>query len=127
VNLRGSVSIPADFTNELRRRATAARNYREGFTRAAVVLRDRAREHSRGRPGPNLITGQFHDAWTYAVGGDEAVVSNGSVYANRLEWGFVGVDSIGRHYNQPPYPSLGPAVARSGDLLAEEIAKVIFR
>jgi hypothetical protein len=27
----------------------------------------------------------------------------------RLEFGFVGVDSIGRHYNQPPFPHFRPA------------------
>jgi hypothetical protein len=30
--------------------------------------------------------------------------------ANRLERGFVGTDSIGRTYDQPPYPHHGPAV-----------------
>lgn len=31
-------------------------------------------------------------------------------YAARIEFGFTGVDSAGRVYNQPPYPYLFPAV-----------------
>lgn len=30
-------------------------------------------------------------------------------YARRLEFGFIGVDSLGRHYHQPPYPYMRPA------------------
>jgi len=38
-------------------------------------------------------------------GGDEALE-----YADRIEFGFTGVDAAGRSYNQPPYPFLYPAV-----------------
>lgn len=31
-----------------------------------------------------------------------------AAYARRVERGFTGVDSIGRRYNQPPYPYLAP-------------------
>jgi len=30
-------------------------------------------------------------------------------YAPRIEFGFTGTDSKGRHFNQPPYPFLFPA------------------
>lgn len=29
--------------------------------------------------------------------------------AKGLEYGFVGVDSLGRHYRQPPFPHVAPA------------------
>lgn len=112
---------------ELGKRASRARRINEAVANAAEKLRDRAQAHSRGRPGPNIITGAFHDSWTFATGPESATVANGSVQAARLEFGFVGVDAIGRHYNQPPYPSLGPAVAESDTLLADELAKVLFR
>lgn len=32
-------------------------------------------------------------------------------YGRRLELGFTGTDSIGRHYNQPPYPYMRPTLA----------------
>lgn len=114
------------FANEAMRRASAARNINVGIENAAAKLRDRARDHSQGRPGPNVITGQFRDAWTYAVGGESATVANGSVYAARLEFGFFGRDSIGRFVHAPPYPSLQPAIAESETLLEDELAKVLF-
>lgn len=34
----------------------------------------------------------------------EVVVGSEAPQARRLEFGFVGTDSLGRRYNQPPYP-----------------------
>lgn len=96
------ITVDADFPDamlrELKERAKRARDYPVALERAAIELQGRAREHASGRPGPNIITWQFWSAYTYAVSGDDAVVGNGSAYANRLEFGFVGVDAIGRHY-----------------------------
>lgn len=65
-----------------------------------------------GRPGPNVITGAFRGGITLEVergpGHAQAEVSSDAPQANRLEFGFNGVDSLGRRYNQPPYPSFGP-------------------
>ncbi len=44
-------------------------------------------------------------------------------YACRLELGFVGVDSRGRHYNQAPRPFLRPALLRSRSRIIELIAR----
>lgn len=117
----------AQMRAELAKRAVRARRINEAVGRAAEKLRGRAQAHSRGRPGPNIITGAFHDSWTYAAGAESATVANGSVQAARLEFGFVGVDAIGRHYNQPPYPSLAPAVAESETLLGDELEKVLLK
>lgn len=129
MNISVRSSVDAGLVRELGRRASAARHTGDALTAAAIKLQGRARDHSSGRPGPNIITYQFWSAWTWAVGADgiSATVANGSTYAARLEFGFVGVDSMGRHYNQPPYPSLGPAVMESEDLLGEELEKVLFR
>lgn len=126
------VRISSDVTamvNELVRRSGRASRIDTALENAASKLAKRAQSHSRGRPGPNIVTQAFHDSWTYAVsaGDNSAMVANGSAYAARLEFGFVGVDSIGRFYSQPPYPSLSPAVGESEDLLAEELTKVLFR
>lgn len=121
-----NADFPAAMLRELQQRANATLRIDEAIESAAKKLRDRAVNHSQGRPGPNVITGQFRDAWTYAHGADAAEVANGSVYAARLEFGFVGVDSLGRHYNQPPYPSLQPAVSESEDLLPDELRRVLF-
>ncbi len=40
-------------------------------------------------------------------------------YARRIEFGFVGVDSLGRHYNQAPRPYMRPAYdSRKADAVA---------
>ncbi|MFF4507569.1 hypothetical protein [Streptomyces sp. NPDC001401] len=40
-----------------------------------------------------------------------------------MEFGFVGVDSLGRHYDQPPHPHLGPAVEHTGQELVGMLAR----
>jgi hypothetical protein len=89
-------------------------------TRAAVVeasstVERKAKEHSEGRPGPNIVSGHHRRGIKteavkpWGVGGWMTRVGPTMSYSRRLELGFQDVDSLGRHYNQPPYPSLGPA------------------
>jgi hypothetical protein len=93
----------------------------ENATReGAEVLRSSIQSHMHGRPGPNYITGNLYDSikvqatgggvglgrWNYGVYADMAQAP----YARRIELGFTGTDSIGRGYNQPPYPYFGPGV-----------------
>ena len=126
MNVTVAVEVDRGLIDDLTKRIKAAQSLDGPLTAAAIKLKERAQANSSGRPGPNIITYQFHDAWTWAVGGDSATVANGSVYAARLEFGFVGVDSLGRHYSQPPYPSLQPAMAESETLLGDELAKAVF-
>lgn len=70
--------------------------------------------NASGRPGPNVITGQFRAG----IRSDVAVSANlvqGQIGSNapqaaRLEYGFFGTDSLGRNYAQPPYPYLQPSI-----------------
>ena len=66
-------------------------------------------------PGPNVATGDYRRSWnirtgTSLAGAPEALVSTNAPQAARLELGFVGADSLGRVFNQPPYPHVRPAV-----------------
>lgn len=79
-----------------------------------MLLNTRIKAKASGRPGPNAPTGDYRRSWTHEfkdVGGT-AVSINGTNrdQGRRLEFGFVGADSLGRVYNQPPYPHVGPAV-----------------
>lgn len=73
-------------------------------------LVDQVQQNASGRPGPNVITGQYRagirimDKSRYSV-----TVGTDAVQARRLEFGFVGVDAIGRHYAQPAFPHFRPA------------------
>lgn len=68
-----------------------------------------------GPPGPRAITGDYRSSWQTtppAITGEGFTASVGTnrPQARRLEHGFVGVDALGRHYSQRPYPHLQPAV-----------------
>lgn len=41
-----------------------------------------------------------------------AIVTSTAPQAHRLEFGFVGVDALGRSYHQPPRPHFRPALAK---------------
>jgi len=42
-------------------------------------------------------------------------------YARRIEFGFIGVDSLGRHYNQAPDPYMRPAFDSQQDAAADAL------
>jgi hypothetical protein len=66
-----------------------------------------------GEIGPRAITGDLRRSVTVETAIDgttvRAVAGSNEPQALRLELGFVGTDSLGRHYDQPPYPAWRPA------------------
>lgn len=65
-------------------------------------------------PGPNVATGDYNRSIGLELqlsddGWSRAAVGTNKVQGRRLELGFVGADSAGRHVNSPPYPHFGPA------------------
>lgn len=95
----------------------------------AEFLIERIRSYASGRPGPNIRTGAYRQSWnkTYLgmLGGYR--VSTSAPQARRLEYGFVGTDSIGRHYHQPPFPHIRPAVADTRPEYAKRYAALPAR
>lgn len=79
-----------------------------------ALLQTKVRANASGRPGPNALTGDYRRGISVLNGTSNglpvSVVYSNSPQAARLEYGFVGLDSLGRRYNQPPYPHWGPAV-----------------
>ena len=71
--------------------------------------------NASGRPGPNIITGDYFDSWesvpfAVPVGGG-ADLHTDEPQGRRLEFGFMNMfDSLGRFYRQPPFPHVEPAV-----------------
>lgn len=91
-----------------------------------------ARGHIPGTgPGPNVATGNYRRSIqltpTREGGNPVAYVHTNSPQARRLEYGFRGTDSLGRRYNQPPYPHWQPAADQAEDILAAQIQRVIDR
>jgi hypothetical protein len=85
-----------------------------GMQHTATLGIARIRGNASGRPGPNVITGAYRNSWRAEhrriPHGAECTIGTNAPQGRRLEFGFVGVDSIGRHYNQPPFPHVQPAL-----------------
>ena len=100
-----------------------------GMQRTALGGQSIVRGKVSGRPGPRNV---FGDLRRSIVG--EAVreghlftasIGTNAPQALRLEFGFVGPDALGRNYNQPPYPYMGPAVPEVDSLARAEVAAAI--
>lgn len=93
-----------------------------------ALLETRIKAKASGRPGPNAPTGDYRGSWyTEFFSGPGVEGSNTGTNASqgrRLENGFVGQDSLGRTYNQPPFPHVGPAVQEIEPLFVGEMGKV---
>lgn len=69
----------------------------------------RVRANASGRPGPRRVLGDYLRSMSVEHDGAYAgTIGTDAPQGRRLELGFVGEDSLGRHYNQPPYPHFVP-------------------
>lgn len=123
----------------------AAHELRPSVTRAVhrggLLLRTTVRAKASGRPGPRVQTGDYRRGISLSLGTvigslggpvPYATVYSDSPQGQRLENGFVGVDSLGRAYHQPAFPHWAPAarevepiVVREVDLVVDSIARRI--
>lgn len=97
--------------------------------RNTLLLETRIKAKASGRPGPNAPTGDYRRSWNHRLIGNEHV-SMGEVGTNapqgqRLENGFVGTDSLGRTYAQPPYEHVGPACDEIEPLFLADMKKLV--
>lgn len=92
------------------------------------MLQTRVKANASGRPGPNAPTGDYRRSIGLRVvsrgGVVTAFVGTNKPQGRRLEYGFHGADSLGRVYNQPPYPHFGPAVDATAPGFFSDMAKV---
>ncbi|MFG1330199.1 HK97 gp10 family phage protein [Xanthobacter autotrophicus] len=66
-----------------------------------------------------LGTGQFDFRFDHAELGDMIYATYGAAYARRLEYGFVGQDSLGRTYNQVGKAFVRSAAQKWGQIVAQ--------
>lgn len=88
------------------------------------------RRHASGRPGPNVITGQYRASWQDVHQpipyGAQCTLGSNAPQARRLEWGFYDMtDSLGRHFFQPPFPHVQPALPVIGATLREQMVAAV--
>ncbi|MYW43052.1 HK97 gp10 family phage protein [Streptomyces sp. SID161] len=85
----------------------------------------RIRGNASGRPGPNVITGAYRNSWRPEMRalpyGALCTIGTDLPYGRRLEFGFSGTDSLGRTYNQPPFPHVQPALGFIGQTLLAQM------
>ena len=84
-------------------------------TKSAADLQALTQRNASGRPGPNAPTGDYRGSWRVEPqpgrpGEIALAVETDRAQARRLEYGFVGTDSLGRHFDQAPLPHHAPAV-----------------
>lgn len=93
------------------------------------ILVTRIQAKASGRPGPNAPTGDYRRSWNvqYLFEGGAVVADVGTdrPQGRRLEFGFHGADSLGRVYDQPPYPHVQPAVAEVFPMYEKAVAAVV--
>lgn len=114
------VALPA-----LKARTTAA------VQEFAVHLVTRIQTAASGRPGPNIVSGNLYGSIQIdhnlgdADGWGAATVYTDVPYSRRLELGFYGTDSLGRTYNQQPYPYFSRAVEGSVSEFIEVMQRAV--
>lgn len=91
-----------------------------GVHTGGLFLEGRMKAAASGRPGPRAITGNFRRSITArpATVNDDTITSavgSNAEQGPRLELGFTGPDSLGRIYDQPPYPWAFPTAERNED------------
>ncbi|MFK0288237.1 HK97 gp10 family phage protein [Streptomyces sp. NPDC090499] len=87
----------------------------KGVEHTAELGAARIRGYASGRPGPNVISGDYRDSWQPAPirrfpYGASCTIGTELPYGRRLEFGFTGTDSLGRYYDQKPLPHVQPAL-----------------
>ena len=107
----------------------AKRNVNKVMTNYVRKTRDRVRYHASRRPGPNYVTGRYANSIRAARGRGadmyRIIVWSDHPASHRLEYGFVGADSLGRMYSQPPYPHFRPAIAELAPALQKDLGDAI--
>lgn len=129
---KGSFNHPAALATLFDQKGLALRSESETAARvSAALLVASIRQRASGRPGPRVITGRYRASWQSEVTAAGTVfvaqIGSNAPQARRLEYGFVGTDSLGRRYAQPPFPHVGPAVEASGPVVARILGAAVER
>lgn len=109
-----------EFVQDLAQAVVEATPVKTGFLRAswwASIGTPVANEGGGSVAAMNLVAATI-------VPGDVYYLTNGAKYARRVEYGFVGADSLGRQYNQAPRAFVRGTVARAADIADAAASRV---
>lgn len=115
-------TIQATITQAKRFSRKALKEIDESTQEYAIELRDEVRKNAEGRPGPRKVSGAYWSSIRVETASSGVFrrsfsrsVTSDHPAALRLENGFIDVDALGRHYNQPPYKHWEPAIVAVGN------------
>jgi hypothetical protein len=95
----------------------------------ALTLERKIKGRASGRPGPRIVTGDYRRSFTTepfrVFGGTGWLVGTNKAQGPRLEHGFNGTDSLGRNYDQPPFPHVKPAADEIDQQYAPDMLRVM--
>lgn len=111
--------------SQLLRKAHATERINAVTRHYGQILQTRVMANASGRPGPRAVTGNYRRSIGLDIGPSMATVFSNAPQARRLELGFAGQDSLGRHYADPPRPHYGPALDEVGPLYAEALVAAL--
>lgn len=108
---------------------TANANLSNKVRHYGALLKTRVMAAASGRPGPRAVTGDYRRSWQHEYRGGGSVftsmVGTSAPQGRRLEFGFYGVDSLGRHYNQPPFPHARPAFDKTAPEFEKAVTEMV--
>lgn len=110
--------------NATQRNAQIARQYGQ-------IMQFNVRTHASGYPGPEVITGEYRRSISLDFQASGPTASS-TVYTPlpqgyRLEFGYTGVDSLGRVTQSAPFPHFIPALNMSVPVWEEALASAMHR
>jgi hypothetical protein len=121
----GADRVKARFRRDALKTATQVRGVVRHY---GHLLTTRIKAKASGRPGPNVVTGDYRRSWTTqfrtSPGFTMSVSGTNAPQARRLEFGFHGADSLGRVYDQPPFPHAYPALDEVGPEFERALAAI---
>jgi hypothetical protein len=95
------------------------------------LLTTSVKAHASGHPGPRTPTGDYRRSITgeteRRAGSVIGTVGTTRPQGPRLELGFHGVDSLGRHYEQPPFAHFRPALSKIEGAYAAAVGGIIHK
>lgn len=108
---------------------TTEQQIHEATKKWGAELQAEVQRKASGRPGPNAPTGDYRRSINRRTekraDGSAVEVGTNKPQGRRLEFGFVGTDSLGRSYDQPAYPHFGPALDAIAPKYEATIAAIV--
>jgi hypothetical protein len=102
-----------------------------GVVRIGAATLGQLKLRASGRPGPRRVTGDYTRKMNmqadHGANGVEVTVGGAGVQGPRLEFGFHGADSLGRRYNQPPFPHYAPTFLWLNTMLDSQVPDWVGR